>query len=357
MRGQQRMRRFLGYFLIGGPVVILLAVTGYWWLAEQRLEAGFTAWRQQAEASGWQVASAAPGHGGWPFDARLDLRDFSLKGGAALMPGGLALQAPRLALEVGLFSLPYTLAILPRDPVARLGAATPIVLHADSFTVTVTPQHDAAPTVDVAGKSVTLTPQGASADRGIGIGLLQAHGDLPASTGGAVLHYTSSLEAILLPAAQRWALGRHLSSISLEGSLSGLPALQPGAPSPQALAAAWQKAGGALDLKRLAMGWGPLGLSLAGSARLDDGLQPAMAATARIVGYAGTLQALARGGVISADAAGAAAAVLGLLAHAPEGGGPSEVVVPVRLQAGQLSIGGVPVARPGKLNWNAAAAQ
>ncbi|MDE2514947.1 MAG: DUF2125 domain-containing protein [Rhodospirillales bacterium] len=351
------MRRFLSFFLIGVPVVILLAATGYWWLAEQRLEAGFTAWRHQAEAAGWQVAAGSPGHGGWPFDARLDLRDVSLTGGTAVMPGGLALQAPRLALDIGLFSLPYTLRILPRDPVLRLGAASPIVLHAERFTITVTPQQGAAPVVDVAGKSVTLTPQGASADHAVGIGLLQAHTDLPAASGGAVLHYTSSLEAILLPAGQRWALGRHLSSISLEGSLGGLAALQPGAPSARALAAAWQKAGGVLDLKRLAMGWGPLGLSLAGSARLDDGLQPVMSATARIVGYAGTLQALARGGVISADAAGAAAAVLGLLAHAPEGGGPSEVVVPVRLQAGQVSIGGVPVARPGSVDWNGAAAR
>ena len=72
---------------------------------------------------------------------------------------------------------------------------------------------------------------------------------------------------------------------------------------------------------------------------------------ARVVGYAETLDALATHGVISKSAATAAKAVLSLLAHTPEDGGPPDVEVPLTLQYRTLSMRQVPLLRLPEIDW------
>ena len=96
-------------------------------------------------------------------------------------------------------------------------------------------------------------------------------------------------------------------------------------------AAAWRDGGGSLEIRHLALIWGPLDLTASATLALDDQLQPMGAGSARLVGYAETLDALAAHGAISRSAATAAKAVLSLLAHNPEDGSPPDVEVPLTL--------------------------
>jgi len=64
-----------------------------------------------------------------------------------------------------------------------------------------------------------------------------------------------------------------------------------------------------------------------------------------------TLDALAAHSAISRSAATAAKAVLSLLAHSPDDGGPPDVEVPLTLQYRTLSMRQVPLVRLPELDW------
>ena len=91
----------------------------------------------------------------------------------------------------------------------------------------------------------------------------------------------------------------------------------PAGRSPEERAASWRDGGGSLEIQHLALDWGPLDLTASATLALDDQLQPMGAGSARLVGYAETLDALAPHGAISRSAATAAKAVLSLLANTP----------------------------------------
>ena len=126
--------------------------------------------------------------------------------------------------------------------------------------------------------------------------------------------------------------------------------MPPGAPLTER-AAAWRDGGGALEIRRLALIWGPLDLTASATLALDEQLQPMGAGSARVVGYAETLDALAAHAAISRSAATAAKAVLSLLAHTPEDGSPPDVEVPLTLQYRTLSMRQVPLVRLPELDW------
>ena len=75
------------------------------------------------------------------------------------------------------------------------------------------------------------------------------------------------------------------------------------------------------------------------------------AGSARLVGYAETLDALAARAAISRSAATAAKAVLSLMAHNPEDGSPPDVEVPLTLQYRTLSMRQVPLVRLPEVDW------
>ncbi len=116
-------------------------------------------------------------------------------------------------------------------------------------------------------------------------------------------------------------------------------------------AAAWRDGGGSLEVRHLALVWGPLDLTASATLALDDQLQPMGAGSARLVGYAETLDALAAHGAISRSAATATKAVLSLMAHNPEDGSPPDVEVPLTLQYRTLSMRQVPLVRLPEVDW------
>jgi hypothetical protein len=187
----------------------------------------------------------------------------------------------------------------------------------------------------------------------MGVGLVQFDASLdPRAPKDAARTYRLATEAIDLPPARSWALGNRISSASIEGTLAG-PVDDPVPPSRDlaARAAAWRDGGGELTIRDMAMGWGPLGLSGAGTLGLDERLQPTWNGQVRAIGYAAALDALVSAHALTPGAATAAKAVLSLLAHVPQDGSPPDVEVPLTLHDRVLSMSQFPLLRVPELIW------
>src|SRR5208283_22270 len=132
--------------------------------------------------------------------------------------------------------------------------------------------------------------------------------------------FALSSEAIALPAGVKWPLGPNISSLTLDGTLNGK---LPDAGDITRWAEAWRDGDGSLEIKHLALGWGPLGLTSSATLALDEQLQPMGSGNGRIVGYAETLDRLAAAGMLTKSAATAAKAVLSLMAGTSDTDEPS----------------------------------
>jgi hypothetical protein len=259
----------------------------------------------------------------------------------------------RLTLRVSLLR-PWLLE-LAADGMQRLGIADSpeIPFTADSMMVTL-PLHGGG----ASGRSLDVSahhlragmPMGNDSTAALTIGLARLHLDFrqSAQSGEPALAFALHAEEIGPPSEIARALGPRIADLSLKGALDG-PV--PRARSPAERATAWRDGGGTLEIEQLAMNWGPLDLTASATLALDDQLQPMGAGNARAVGYAETLDALAAHAVVTKSAATAAKAVLSLLAHNPDDGGPPDVEVPLTLQYRTLSMRQVPLVRLPELDW------
>jgi hypothetical protein len=350
------MRRRLWILPPAGVLLLIAVHFAYWRYAAGQLDAGFAAWQADRRAAGWTISTGTPEHGGWPLAVALSVPQVALHGGDPDIPGGLDWSTERLDLQVDLLS-PGTLALRASGVQhLRLADLPGVAYTADSAVALLplqaeTPPHSVSLTIRNLRAGLPDIDHGAN----LTVGLVQLDGAIkPAAPAGeAALTWRLSTEAIALPAlpgGRAWALGSRISSLAIEGAVDG--------PVPMARglvprATAWRDGGGTLEIKHLTLGWGPLGLSGAATLALDARLQPMGTGSLRLVGYAASLDALAAGHVLTANAALAAKAVLSLLASTPEDGGPAEVEVPLTLQDRTLSMRQVPLAKLPEVIWPA----
>jgi hypothetical protein len=341
-----RRRRKLWIILLAIPLLLLAADTLYWQIAVRHLEDGFAAWVTQQRAAGWTEANQAPARGGWPLAATLTVPAVSLAGGSPDIPGGVAWSADRLVLNVAL-PRPDQLQIAAEGTQRLRFAGNPEVSYtADQLDVAL-PLRAARwpPYLDVTVDHLRAKPPD-DAD----VDTLRLHLDFhpEAQSGEPALTFGLKAEAINLPSRISRPLGPHITSLAADGVLNG-PV--PAGRTPSERAASWRDGGGSLEIRHLALVWGPLDLMASATLALDDQLQPMGAGSARLVGYAETLDALAAHGAISRSAATAAKAVLSLLANNPDDGSPPAVDVPLTLQYRTLSMRQVPLVRLPEVDW------
>jgi Uncharacterized protein conserved in bacteria (DUF2125) len=347
-----RRRRRLGIILLATPLLLVAADTLYWRLTEDNLDAGFAAWIAGWRASGWTATAAEPVRGGWPLAATLTVPGVLLKGGDPDIPGGLTWKTDRLVMRTALMR-PALLEIASEGMQRlRLADGPEIPYTADHLRMMLPLQPGAPP------RSATITaqalragiPAGGDASASLTIGSLDLHLDFKAAAqaGEAALQFALNVEAVGLPAPLARPLGARVAGLTLEGALDG-PV--PRAHSLGERASAWRDGGGTLEIQHLAVKWGPLDLTASATLALDEQQQPMGTGSARVVGYAETLDALAAHGVISKSAATAAKAVLSLLAHTPDDGGAPDVEVPLTLQYRTLSMRQVPLLRLPEIDW------
>jgi hypothetical protein len=336
--------------LLAVLAVLVAAHAGLWWFATSRLEAGLATWQAQRREAGWTVAAGPPVRTGWPLSAAISVPDLALSGGEADLPGGMSWRAARTELSVDLLRPRQLNVRVSGQQRLRLSHLPEFGLAADRFELTI-PLEPGVParSADLAASGVHAALPTGSVD----IGTLALHGETrPAAVKGEdALDMTGSAEAIAVPppsGGRSWAFGPRIASISYDLALTG--------PLPRgsdlaSRAASWRDGGGTLELRRLALGWGPLGLFGTATMALDDHMQPMGAATVRLVGYDAALDALANAGVLAPSAAQAAKGVLAILARPPEGGGPPQVELPVTLQDRTLAAGRFPLLKLPEWVW------
>jgi hypothetical protein len=147
------------------------------------------------------------------------------------------------------------------------------------------------------------------------------------------------VEALAMPEPPRLALGNLVAAAQLEASVKG--ALPPG-PLAESVAA-WRDAGGIIEVHRIALRWGPLEADGDGTLALDQANRPLGAMTARVRGYAETVDALAAARMMRPREARTLKIALNLVARPGRAGGPGELNVPVTAQDGRLIVAGFSV--------------
>ncbi len=161
------------------------------------------------------------------------------------------------------------------------------------------------------------------------------------------LRFTLAAEGVNAPALARLPLGNALQHVLLEARLVGDFPLENVLES----LGAWRDQGGTLELDKVDIRYGQLGVQAGGTVALDRNLQPIGALTARIEGFLGAIDALREAGIIRPRNAAMAKLVLGALAKRPAGGGPRALSLPLSVQDRKLSAGPVPLMEIPEIRW------
>lgn len=114
----------------------------------------------------------------------------------------------------------------------------------------------------------------------------------------------------------------------------------------------WREDGGTIEVRRLSVQHGVLGMDGDGTLALDPALQPVGAFTAQITGFNPAVDGLVKLGLVKDQEGRLAKAALGLFAKAPPGGGPKQIEVPLTLQNRRLSVGPFPLIRIPPVRWD-----
>ncbi|HEY5301252.1 MAG TPA: DUF2125 domain-containing protein [Acetobacteraceae bacterium] len=342
------MRHRFGIGVLGLLIALVGGYSVWWYVLASQLDSGFTAWAAARRAEGWTVDVGSRHLGGWPLAARLDLSDVRLRGGAPSLPVAFTWNAAGLDLRVAPLA-PTTLVILARgEQDIALQGGPALALNGGTLRARIPLARPGPPwLVDIDAEGLHAgPPQGAPAL--IGAMTVRATLAPQVTAAGTALSATLSAGRIELPPARPWPLGERIESIDADIAFTG-PIPPSGAP--EARAEAWRTAGGQATLRSGTLRWGPLDATATGTGGLDPRLQPLAEGTARVTGWARTLDVLAGHHVISDHAALTAKAVVSLLAETPPGGGPSVLTVPFTARDGILSVRGIPLLRLPALAW------
>jgi hypothetical protein len=347
------MRR--GYWLITAAIVVLLMAADviYWQVASARLRDGLRAWVGARRSEGWEVEAGASSIGGWPYAAMVTIPNLTLRHSGKDFPGKLSWASAGVTLSLSLYR-PAELSVGLTGPQhIRIGDAQDAIVTGDQLGLSVGLRQSYPLPLTLRAKSLRVEPADGAWHLTTGLVSADAEVNPAAAQSEPAVAFSASAGAIALPATVKWPLGPTISSVSVDGALSGP---LPPAGEITALAEEWRDGGGSLKVSRLALGWGSLGLTAAATLALDDQLQPMGSGSGRLVGYAETLDRFAASGVLSRSASIAAKAVLSLMAGTGMSGtgdteAPPMVEVPLTLQYRTLSMRQVPLVRLPELDW------
>lgn len=356
MRFRPLSRRRFAVAALGALAATALLWSLAWVLLARGLERGIESWVRDRRAEGWTATHGPVGIVGFPFRwrARIDRPYLARAHGAA---GGFSWSGPWI--ELGWAPWAAHRVNLRTAGAHALGlegeAGGRYRLEADGIAGRLRlGERGAVERIDVAGDAIVLTPpdDGPAAgpvriDRAILRADLRPEAPPLRGTPPPSLRLDADILGLTLPATFRPALGNTIGRIAGQATVMGaVPAGRPAG-----TLAAWRDAGGVVEITRLALGWGPLSARGKGTLALDSGLQPIGALTARIQGYAETIDRLRAAGALNHNQALLGKLALGALARTPAGGGRPEVTVPVGLQNRTLTVGPVPLLHLPLIAW------
>jgi hypothetical protein len=351
------VRKFRLKLILPVSVVVLCAAyAGLWYHLAGEVRVGVQNWAEARRAEGFTVGWDRYAISGFPFALRITVEK-PVFGKASAAPGYEA-KAPLLVGEARPWAFRQWHVMTPNGAGLNVepGQERPAMkLNLAGLDVTTRPQkEEEAPdsgTPEVPGTLATIVADGVTMD--IGAHVVIAHAAieavLPSRPAKSHLEIWSSatvaIDHMTLPAAVP-PLGDTVDRINAALALKGT--IPPG-PRRDALAA-WRADGGTLEVTKLDLGWGNLGVTANGTLALDEALQPEGALTASIRGYNGIIDAMVAGGTMKAGDAALAKLALGLLAKTgPDG--TSHIDAPMTIQAGRLFIGPARLMRLPNFTW------
>jgi len=270
-------RRVIAMLLVT-VAVIMAGLLYFAYVVRTGLVRELSLWADQRRQEGWTVEARLAPPASTLFAPGIELRGAELDGAGDLLPGGFRLAADRVELRADLMQPKILHVTIGGNVTVRLGSL-PAVTFVDN--------HGKIEAIAIDGKNLRSADLG-----GMSVGTLQALLTLDASGAAADVR----TEALVVP-VNPYGLGQHLSDVTLNAALVGWP---PGAGSRGARADVWRASGGRIDISRLVVGWGPLGL--VGEARLglDQALQPDGTAKLQVRGYQAVLDGLGDNGALVA---------------------------------------------------------
>ncbi len=312
-------------------LAVLLVAVGHfavWFIVTGRIAAGFQDGLARAALAGFQVEAEGPVRGGWPGTAGVVLRHVSV--GRAV--GGVRLRwtADRVELSLSPWDLSALTMAASGDQAVTVADGPPVPVQARVTELRVPLSGEAAAALTLEGLTVAAAGHRFTAGRIVA----QLAGQSIVADGEAV-GLTPGF-----PAPFDGTLG-----FSVQGQTNvPFPAMD----TPGASAAAWQAAGGRIDVPSFLVRWGTLEASGSAAAQLDGQLQPEGRASLRVKGATEVLDSAVRAGVVAPAPASAARAVLGLLVMAARGG---PISLPVVLRDRTVSLAQFPLIRLPSLAW------
>ena len=155
------------------------------------------------------------------------------------------------------------------------------------------------------------------------------------------------LRGIKLPESLGKFLGPKLDHFSAEVQLMGPPPV----PIDRRSLTRWRDGGGSLELKSLALQWGPAKVDGSGTLTVDTLLQPEASFAARITGFEETADALVAAGLIRAQEAQGVKLLLSLMARRSDPGRGAEIRVPITIQERVIYVGPARLTRLPLIRW------
>ena len=339
------------------PVILLIAAgayTAFWYQAAGRVQDGLAAWTSARRAEGYSVAYEGPEISGYPWHLRIRLERVALAApGARWRWSGDAVQAKlmpwafrRITLRpLGTQSMTYPGADGGETATTVAADAKAVILVNDRGRL-----EEAHATAEGLSLALPRAPGPIAAGKAQLDLALPAPSPQPAPGGGTPAPsamMSLRLEEVTLPQRAAGALGPRVQWLSVDAALAGAVPEE----SPAKALAAWRDGGGALELKRLDLAWGPLALAGDATLALDRNMQPEGAGTARIRGYGETIDALMAQGLMKPKAGTLAKAALGLLAKTPADGGAKVLTVPLTIENQVLYAGPVVLLKLPTIVW------
>lgn len=313
------------------------ATSAYWFWSAEQLRQRIALWTEQQRERGYDISYGGPTIAGFPLKLEASFAEPVIAS-----PRGWRWQGPAFFGSAALWD-PFTIAVdlsgdhriersKPKDRIdATLDQARGVVYLASDG------QIDHA-TVETGSLVLKSQKTRISADRSTWrLGpLLPKSGDRPQE-----LIFAGEIEALVLPKKKAGPLGPSVAHLAVDGILLG--------PIPdgnqQQVLKRWRDAGGVLELGRVELDWGPLGLDGKGTLGLDQKFRPLGTFTARMRGLMQTLDLLISAGLLKPGQAVPAKIALLALGGKKDENGERVIVLPITLQDGQLYLGPAPVVR------------